>query len=418
MTTVTSVLPTTQKTRRLVGLDGLRGLLSLCVVVVHVTGFLSPLVLERVRLDLLGQAIVVFFAMSGFLIFQPFLSRILQGKPGPALGEYARLRVFRIFPAYVVIFLVANFALHAVFLRNAVIASTPRTTRGTGVITNPLELLVQLTAQQNYSPNLLQTGINSSWTLTVEIAFYALLPFLSLFAARVRARHPGHRYLAALLPAGILLVVGVGFRITAAVIAAANPELSVNESEWGPTTLAVLSRSILVWSDTFAFGMIAAVVVAAVRAGDLDRFGRISVRAMALVVFVAGLVGSAISLVTVSRMIGTFIGLASLGLIVLIVLPTARGGVWRVSVVLDWLPFRYLGMVSLSIYLWHYPVLIVFTRMHLYGPDTIAGAAWNFLVVTVVSVALASVTYWLIERPALRWRPRAVAARNGAGVTP
>jgi peptidoglycan/LPS O-acetylase OafA/YrhL len=399
---------------RIIGLDGLRGILALCVIIVHVTSELSPTVLGLTRVDLLGQAIVVFFAMSGFLIYRPFMSRIISGRPQPSVTEYARGRLFRVFPAYIVIFLLANFALHAVFLRGAVISSVPRSDAGTGIITNPIEVLAQLSLQQNYAPNLLQTGINASWTLTVELAFYAVLPLLAFVASKLRGSHP---YRAALYPAILLLVVGIVFRVTAAVLAASHPELGELDSEWGPNGIAVLSRSILVWSDTFAFGMIAGVIVAASRNGDLPLIGRMSLRTFGVLVFIAGLVTAALALVFFSRMIPTFIGVAALGLLLLIVLPNRQGISSRLARLLDWLPLRYLGTVSLSIYLWHYPVLVVFTRLHLEGADSFAGAGYNFVCVTAASVALASLTYWFVEYPALRWKPKSLAAR-GAARTP
>ena len=402
-----------QKPARLVGLDGLRGILALCIIITHVTGALSPKVLAETRVDLLGQGVVVFFALSGFLIYRPFMSRIIDGRPQPRLSQYARLRVFRIFPAYLVIFLVANFALHAVFLTNAVVSSQPRTDDGTGVITAPLNLLAQLTLVQNYIPQLLQTGINASWTLTAEIAFYALLPFVSRGAARLRTRTPAHPYRAALIPALVLVGVGVVTRIVLTAVAVAHPALTLDDLEWGPTGFAVLSRSILTWCDAFGLGMIAAVIIAAVRAGVLTRIGRLSVRQAALIAFVIGLLGAAAGILTFEKFIGTAVGFSALALIVLLIAPTPTRDIPRLSRVVDWAPLRYLGTISLSIYLWHYPVLLVFTRLHLEGQDVLAGAAWNFIAISVITVTLASVTYWLIERPALTWRPRSERAEAG-----
>jgi peptidoglycan/LPS O-acetylase OafA/YrhL len=402
------------KPARLVGLDGLRGILALCIIITHVTGALSPKVLAETRVDLLGQAVVVFFALSGFLIYRPFMSRIIDGRPQPGLRTYFRLRVFRIFPAYLVIFLIANFALHAVFLTNAVISSQPRTDEGTGVITAPLNLLAQLTLVQNYIPSLLQTGINASWTLTAEIAFYALLPFVSMGAARLRTRTPAHPYRAALAPAVVLVVVGILVRTLGTIIAATHPHLSLDEIEWGPTGIAVLSRSILTWCDAFGLGMIAAVVIAAVRAGELARIGRLTVRQAGVIAFGIGLVGAAVAILTFEKFIGTAVAFSALALIVLLIAPTPTREVPRLSRAVDWAPLRYLGTISLSIYLWHYPVLLLFTRLHLEGADTLGGAAWNFVAISVATVALASVTYWLVERPALTWRPRSEREPRGA----
>ena len=94
--------------RRFVGLDGLRGYLALCVILVHTMGIFAPVVLHHSHADLLGQAIVVFFALSGFLIYLPFMYRILDARPLPSIRDYARGRIFRVYPAYIVIFLIAT----------------------------------------------------------------------------------------------------------------------------------------------------------------------------------------------------------------------------------------------------------------------------------------------------------------------
>jgi peptidoglycan/LPS O-acetylase OafA/YrhL len=404
----------TPQPSRLIGLDGLRGLLALCVIVTHVTADLTPGVLLLTRVEFLGQAIVVFFAMSGFLIYRPFMTRLIDGRPLPATLPYIRNRAFRVFPAYIVIFLIANFVLHAVFVDNAMQSIVAGTDAGTGTITGPVEVLLQLSLLQNYLPDFLQTGINSSWTLTVELAFYVLLPVLAFAASRMRGTRARHPYVTALLPALFLLALGVICRSIGAFLVAADPSSDPLSSEWGATGMAVFSRSILVWSDTFAFGMIAAVIVAAARSGVLTRVGRMPLRGASVLLVVVGLAATAASVKLETRLIGTFVGLATVGILLLVVLPRAGGSAPRLATALDFLPLRYLGTISLSIYLWHYPVLIVYTRLGVLGPDTLWGALVNFVLVSVVSIVLASITYWLIELPALSWRPR----RREAGAVP
>jgi peptidoglycan/LPS O-acetylase OafA/YrhL len=67
--------------------------------------------------------------------------------------------------------------------------------------------------------------------------------------------------------------------------------------------------------------------------------------------------------------------------------------------------------VSLSAYLWHFPVLIVLGRLGWMAGDTVGGMLRNVALVVVVTLVLASVTYRYIERPSLalakRYKPRA-----------
>ncbi|MDY6811322.1 MAG: acyltransferase, partial [Actinomycetota bacterium] len=100
---------------RLAGLEGPRGVGCLSVVLVHVAVHFTPNVLATTRLDFLGQALTFFFVLSGFLLYMPYVKRLHQGREIPGTREYLRHRVLRVFPGYLVIFLICNFVLHAVF---------------------------------------------------------------------------------------------------------------------------------------------------------------------------------------------------------------------------------------------------------------------------------------------------------------
>ncbi|MDH6181681.1 peptidoglycan/LPS O-acetylase OafA/YrhL [Microbacteriaceae bacterium SG_E_30_P1] len=391
--------------QRLIGLDGMRGLLALSVILVHTMGALAPLVLTATHLDLLGQVIVVFFALSGFLIYWPFASRIISNRPLGSISDYLRNRALRVYPAYIVIFLFANFVLAGSFLSNAMETMVPYTDAGTGVITNPLDLLLHLTLLQNFFPSGLQTGINSSWTLTVELTFYVVLPLLAIAVHRVGATWKRSRYLLAALPALALIALGVVFRGIAWAIQLIGG-VSVLDAEWGANWLGVLSRSFLVWSDNFGFGMLAIVAYIAAKNGALVSLGRVSLRAVATLSLIGGLLFAAVCLVLRLPWLSTGVALASGAFFLLLLLPVRTREHPRYAAVLDWAPFHYIGLISLSVYLWHYPVLLTIIRLGWAGPDTPLGAAYNVALVAVFSIAAGSVTYWLIERPAQRWRPR------------
>lgn len=402
--------------RRLVGLDGLRGLLALCVILVHVTAHFAPSVLAVTHVEVLGQAIVVFFVMSGFLIYYPFARALLDGRsPLERIGRYALARALRVFPAYLVIFLAAN-ALGALYVENAMVVQDHGGGGGAGSITEPVPLLLHLSLLQNYVPGELQTGISSSWTLTVELAFYLLLPFLAALVGAAAARLPAalrrNRYAIAAIPGALLVLGGLGWRALGA-LAADGAGMSLETSEWGPNGVAVLSRSILPWSDNFGWGMLAAVLALAVRRGDLSSRGVLRVRALCWVGGVAAFVLSSACFFLAPRFIAAAFAVLSCALVLLIVLPAdGVGRTWRVARLLDNPVFYWLGVTSLSIYLWHYPVMLVLERWGLTGGDSWGGWAWTLLLVTAVSTAAASLTYTLVERPALRLKLEARTTRK------
>ncbi|MBO1267711.1 acyltransferase family protein [Arthrobacter cavernae] len=391
---------------RLPGLEGTRGLLALMVVLVHTAALLTPGVTEATKVGYLGNLIVFFHVLSAFFIYMPFLSALVDGKKFPSVSVYAVNRGLRVFPAYIVAFAVANFIFRSVYVTNAYETSAPRTDQGSGMITDPITILLHLTLLQNYLPSGLQTGINPSWTLTMEIAFYLVLPLLSLGCFALRKRTTWSPWLIALLPAAIFLVVGVACRIIAGLSLAWLPGLSPLQAEWGANWHAVFARSLFLWSDNFAFGLAAAVLYVAFKRGLVQRLP--ALRLLLAAALVLGLIASAATLLLQPRYLPTVLSAASAVAVLLLVLPNRGGNAPFAALALDIKPLKYLGDISLSIYLWHYPVLLLVTRWGTVGGDTLAGAAWNYGLVTVITVALAALSYHLVEMPAMKLRPRLI----------
>jgi peptidoglycan/LPS O-acetylase OafA/YrhL len=88
---------------------------------------------------------------------------------------------------------------------------------------------------------------------------------------------------------------------------------------------------------------------------------------------------------------------------VLVVAPVAleqRGAVARV---LAWRPLVWLGTISYGVYLWHWPIFLA-----LNGERTGWSGAGLFAARCGATVAVAAVSYWVIEQPIRRWRPERV----------
>lgn len=386
---------------RILGLDGPRGVACLCVVGVHVGGHNSPATVATYKLGLLGQGLIFFFALSGFLIFLPMVRRLFAGKPMPDSKSYAVHRILRVFPAYIVIFLVANFVMRAVFRENAAVAEVHFTDEGLGMLTDPLTLAANLTLVHSYIPSLLQTGINPSWSLTLELTFYIALPLLAGIAFYLRKRTRISAAVLVLIPVAAMFLIGVAGKIYTTARASSSGVTDPMLLDWGPNEVAVLSRSFLSLADNFTFGMLAAVLFVAVDNSVLK--GWIAAR-MRWWTAVAMVPVAAISLKLIddnSRWQSTFVALGSALLILFVIAPLARGEASKVAEWADWAPLKYVGTISLSVYLWHFPVLIMVGRFGWMAGDSPAGMLWNFIVVTAVSVAFGTITYRLVEKPAL-----------------
>lgn len=167
------------------GLDGLRFLGALAVLVTHVafqTGAYAG-TLAGTALSRLDVGVAIFFVLSGFLLSRPWLLAAEHATPRPRTGRYWWHRAVRILPAYLVTVVVALLVLE----ENA----------GASLRTWVANLgLVAL-----YTEDRLPPGLTQMWSLATEVAFYAALPLVMLAALGRRPQR---------VPAGRLLVVLTG----------------------------------------------------------------------------------------------------------------------------------------------------------------------------------------------------------------
>lgn len=365
--------PPSAPPRRNDALDGLRGVAALSVFVFHAWLYTRVQVRAAGADGLLDQAIgelriglVLFFVLSGFLLFRPWVAATLGDRPrAPRLGTYAIHRIGRIVPAYYLAIVGSALLLWP-------LAGEP------GVRLPPLEQLpLFVLFAQNQSADAVMTLDPPMWTLAVEASFYALLPLLGWLALRAPATRRGQ----ALVPLA-LLVVGVVFN---ALLARQDlPSLT-------------LSKSLPAMAPYFGVGMLAAVLIHGRAPGH---------RAV-----LALLGGGALLVVADGLVHGSLVAGSDLALQMRIVrdLPAALGFAAIVAVAaatapraLAWRPLAFAGVVSYGLYLWHVPLLLVLRAGGLL-PGTTLGA-------TLVALPLALVAGWLsfrfVERPAVAWSRR------------
>ena len=172
-----------QSTHKLASLEGLRGILSLSVVLHHaccwyfytqtgVWGTGASIVF--VRLAIFGVA--QFFYISGFLFW-----RKLMKSGGISFGRFYLSRFVRIAPAYYVcvgIAILGGFALSHFRLQ------VPLTQLGASLLT---WLLFSIGGQGDVNhADMRRITAGVTWTLALEWLFYLLLPMLGWFARRSR----------------------------------------------------------------------------------------------------------------------------------------------------------------------------------------------------------------------------------------
>ena len=92
---------------------------------------------------------------------------------------------------------------------------------------------------------------------------------------------------------------------------------------------------------------------------------------------------------------------------ILLVVPAAIGDQRRgaVRAFLTWRPMVFLGEVSYGFYLWHYLVIKQIGRTEL-SKHGVWGGMLLLVVAFAISVALATLSYYLLERPVMTWARR------------
>jgi peptidoglycan/LPS O-acetylase OafA/YrhL len=343
--------------------DLIRLLAALQVAVVHSTESLAPGLAGSwwIRLLALFPGVPIFFFISGLLISRSY-------ETNSDLREYAVNRSLRIFPALVV----------CVALNLVMVASTGYfATVSAGVGDVVLLGLAKSTFLQFYNPDFMRgfgDGVlnGSLWTICVELQFYCLVPLLYV-ALRGFDRHRSNLRLLALT----------------AVFFAFHQLLGLLAPEHGETIAWKLFHvSFLPWFYMFLVGVLVQ--------RNLDRLLPIAQRVPML-----PLLGGYVAWAWVARAAGLSLGN---GLSFLVFLPLA------------FLVFRaaFSGLreaserlrrndVSYGVYIWHMPFVNQLLFYEHEGTGMLAAAL-------VATVAAATLSWFLVERPMLTLKRRPMHA--------
>lgn len=392
--------------KRLIGIEGLRGLAAVTVLLGHVSIHMARDVEHAGPIDsllnVMGQGLTLFFALSGFLLFRPFASGILDSSRRPSVKKYFTNRALRIYPAYLVILFIVCLVIGKAYATTIEPgASVEGSDETVGYVTDPIVLLSNALMIHTLFPDTVKTGLGVSWTLTVELVFYLILPLLAYVAYRLTGRRQQLAPLFALIPPVVVLGIGIlGKLWVGAVLAGSNPAESFY-LKWGGNWTAVLARSFVAHADLFAFGMFAALIYVMLEKGRIDN------KLIPLIRWVGMGLGLAVILFAGrSEHADSGFAFAAAALILFVVLPSRAHKPGLLARALELLPIRYVGVVSYSLYLWHIPVIWVLVDLGVTLPATPLGFWGNALMTFAASMALAALTYELVEKQAMKLKKR------------
>jgi peptidoglycan/LPS O-acetylase OafA/YrhL len=360
-------------------IDGARAVAVLSIVVFHAAvlgNAVSSSVAGRVMAHL-NIGVAIFFVISGFLLYRPFIAHRAGGPGPPSLPDYAKRRVLRIYPAY--------------WLALTVLAVLPGIA---GVLDGNLLAMYALVHSQCVSS--FGCRLSQTWSLVVEVSFYVVLPFYALAVGRLtrgRALRSWVRaeliLLAALSGASLALQFGLFPRNT-------------------PTWIAATLVGHFLW---FAFGMALAVLSAARAGGMPDPWFRRAVVGRPGVVWLlalAGYAGLCAWLPSTPFVVGRgqvfveTIAFGAIGALFILPaafapLPSAPGRILTQPVV------AWIGLISYGIFLWHFAVALDLGFL---------GHKASFGVVLIgtlgITIPIAAVSYYVLERPLLRLKYRSI----------
>ncbi|HEX8204643.1 MAG TPA: acyltransferase [Solirubrobacteraceae bacterium] len=376
-------------------LDSLRGIAAGMIVLCHtsgVSGFSTDNALGAYAARL-NMGVTLFFLLSGFLLYRPFIAARLEGRPRIRVRDYARRRVLRIVPAY--------------WVALTLLAIWP----GLLGMWDAGEWWRYYAFGQIYWSESTLRGISPAWSLCVEISFYVALPFLAAGLAWLGRGRPARTQVRVeLIVLGAVAVACMAFRTY----------MQVSEGSY------ILLNTLLAFIDWFAYGMLLAVLSVWWHGREEESrvLGVIARRPwLPWLVFLVPFwfVSTQLDLPRGFFLVynsWNYMGEHVLYALccALLLLPAvfggARGGWPRrllATPALAWF-----GLVSYGVFLYHAPLLL---ELHDAGADGwLPGSGYTSLTLATLAVATAcaAASYYLVERPALRFKDRAARGSSSA----
>jgi peptidoglycan/LPS O-acetylase OafA/YrhL len=365
-------------------LDGMRAVAVLSVVLVHVSVFASAgtTPVPRVLMHM-NVGVTIFFLISGFLLYRPFIAHRAGGAAAPPVGQYAKRRALRIFPAYWLVLTVLT-----------ILPWTVGVSGGEWLTQYTLTQTIPFTSDPNSCSATIDCGLSQTWSLVVELTFYATLPFWFLLTEQLARGRTRRGWVA--LELCVLAALGA----TSVILHFAVLEGGVH---------SVVGGTVIGYGLWFALGMALAVGSVALDGRPRPWCVRLLadtpwvpwLGALGVYAALCAFLPATPFLLNRADQLWAHLGFAAVALLLMLpaVFADDAGGLPRAFLRLPLV--AWLGLISYGIFLWHYAVAFELGNR---GDDF---GFWPLLAATLaISIAVAAASYYLLERPVLKFKYR------------
>lgn len=417
---VTDSLEVSKPKNHLLVLDGVRAMAFLLVLLHHITehivlpiywtGFWNPSgrlqTLLAAALNVGESGVILFFLLSSFLLFLPFAKAILFDGQWPSVSRFYLRRAFRIIPGYYAALFLMILFFHPEFLH----------------ATNRMQIWTFLTFTMSGQ---LSGQLNGPfWTLAVEFQFYMILPLVAWILSLI-VRHGTLRWRLTKLVSSLLILLGWGLlsRWWGLVL---DPQTTSFPQNAFAALHPYLNGDFF---DTFAVGMLLAVLYVYTQHAPKGELLYRKLQRWSSWMFLVSLVILGFLAIWHMYFVDIINGQNSTAFAFLGPLSTFKYQVYvqwyaicfsigyslsmcalvygsgQIKRFFEWSVLRWIGLISFSLYMWHFPLLILFRNLLNNqfqglggGVKLVAVLAWVIFVIFPISLTL----YRWVEMPGMR----------------